>query len=177
MPSTRDFMSSSMRRTSACSMMGTRGAVGSFQCAMFAPCLRSFAYSTALRNAVDATPRPWMPTPMRALFISLNICGMPWFSFASPPTGQPRQVPASPKLRTHVADALIPILCSMFASVTSLVPVSLPSSSVALRGTMKSVRPLVPAGAPSTRASTRWMMFSARSWSPAEMKIFVPRIV
>ncbi len=51
-----------------------------------------------------------MPTPMRALFISLNICGMPWFSFASPPTGQPRQVPASPKLRTHVAERVDPHL-------------------------------------------------------------------
>ena len=32
MPSTCAFMSSSMRRTSACSMIGTRGAVASFQC-------------------------------------------------------------------------------------------------------------------------------------------------
>ena len=55
MPSTRAFMSSSMRRTSGCSMIGTRGAVGSFQCVMRAPCLRSFAYSSALRYALDAT--------------------------------------------------------------------------------------------------------------------------
>ena len=56
---------------------------------------------------------------MRALFISLNICGMPWFSFDSPPTGQPMHLPASPKFRTHVAEPLMPILCSMLATLTS----------------------------------------------------------
>ena len=71
------FISRSMRRTSACSMIGTRGAVASFQCVMLAPCLRSFAYSSAFRYALEATATPWTPTEMRAPFISLNICGMP----------------------------------------------------------------------------------------------------
>ena len=88
-------------------MIDTRGAVASFHCVMCEPCLRSRAYSSALRYAVDATETPCTPTPMRAPFIMRNICGMPWFSFASPPTGQPMHFPFSPKLRTHVADALM----------------------------------------------------------------------
>ncbi len=40
---------------------------------------------------------------------------MPWFSLASPPTGQPMHLPFSPKLSTQVAEPLMPILCSMLA--------------------------------------------------------------
>ena len=120
-----------------------------------------------------------MPTAMRALFISLNICGMPWFSFASPPTGQPMQLPFVAEVehaRRRAVDAHL--VLDVRRRVTSLGSPSVPSAFDAdACGTMKSVRPLVPAGAPSTRASTRWMMFSARSWSPPEMKIFVPRMV
>jgi hypothetical protein len=43
MPSTFAFISRSMRRTSGCSMIGTRGALGSFHCVIELPCLRSFA--------------------------------------------------------------------------------------------------------------------------------------
>jgi hypothetical protein len=36
-------------------MIATRGAVASFHCLIDEPCLRSFAYSSALRYADDAT--------------------------------------------------------------------------------------------------------------------------
>jgi hypothetical protein len=114
---------------------------------------------------------------MRAEFIILNICDMPWLSLASPPTGTPMQPSFSPKLSTQVDEPLMPILCSMLPTVTSFEPVVLPLASVRILGTMNSVRPLVPAGASGVRASTRWMMFSARSWSPPEMKILVPWIL
>src|SRR5262249_44619841 len=150
------------------------GAVGSFHCEMCGPCLRSFAYSSALRYALDATATPWTPTEMRAPFIMRNICGMPWFSTV--PTSSPTQPSLSPKLSTHVEEPFMPSLCSRLPTVTSVGPPSDPASFTRTLGTMKSERPLVPGGAPSTRARTRWTMFSARSWSPPEMKTFVPRI-
>jgi hypothetical protein len=76
--------------------------------------LRSRAYSSAFRYAVLATLTPWMPTPMRAKFIILNICGMPWFSTV--PTSSPTQALLSPKLSTQVAEPLMPILCSMLGT-------------------------------------------------------------
>jgi hypothetical protein len=68
------------------------------------------------------------------------------------------QPPASPKLSIAVADARIPILCSMPPTVTSL---EVPSGR--RLGTMNSDRPLVPGGASGVRASTMWTMLSARS--------------
>jgi len=175
-PSTRLFMSSSMRRTSGWLMIATRGAEASFHALMLEPCLRSRAYSSAFKKALDATDTPWMPTRMRAEFIMRNICDMPWLSLASPPTGTPTQRSFWPKFRMQVAEPLMPILCSMPPSATSLLGPSVPSGLTVYLGTTKSVRPLVPAGVagPSTRARTRWTMFSARSWSPPEMKILVP---
>src|SRR3954463_16263707 len=102
-----------MRRTSACSRMGTRGDDGSFHALIDEPCLRSREYSSAFKKALEATDTPWMPTRMRAEFIILNICDMPWLSLVEPPTGTPVQVPFSPKLSTHVDEPLMPILCSM----------------------------------------------------------------
>ena len=87
MPSTLDFISRSMRRTSACSMMATRGTVGSFHDVMGAPCFRSLAYSSAFRYANEATPTPWTPTEMRAPFMRWNIWLMPMFSTV--PTSSP----------------------------------------------------------------------------------------
>ncbi len=66
---------------------------------------------------------------MRAEFIMRNICGMPCPSLVSPPTGTPMHWPFSPKLSTQVADPLMPILCSMAPTATSLPPVSLPVAS------------------------------------------------
>ncbi len=58
---------------------------------------------------------------------------------------------------------------------------SMPSQTIALRvpsgshfGATASDRPFVPGGASGSRHSTRWTMLSVRSWSPPEMKIFVP---
>ena len=160
MPSTRDFMSSSMRRTSGCSMIATRGAVASFHCAIDEPCLRSFAYSSAFRYAADATLTLCTPTAMRAPFIMRNICAMPRFSTV--PTSSPMQSPFSPKFRTAVDDPLMPILCSMLPVATSL-ETSEPSAANRFFGTMNSESPLVPGGAPFTRASTMWTMFSVMS--------------
>ncbi len=117
---------------------------------------------------------PCTPTAMRAPFIMRNICRMPMCGW--PPTRMPRQPPFSPKLRTAVADARIPSLCSIDAVTTSFGLPSEPSSFTQIFGTMKSERPFVPAGAPSMRARTRWTMFSQRSWSPAEIQHFVPVI-
>ena len=47
MPSTLAFISISIRRTSECSMMGTRGASGSLKRRIEEPCRRSFAYVLA----------------------------------------------------------------------------------------------------------------------------------
>ena len=81
---------------------------------------------------------------------------------------------APSKFITQVAEALIPILCSMEPQETALRAPTLPSASGRNFGTMNSEIPLVPAGA--SLASTRWTMFSLRSCSPAEMNIFVPLI-
>ena len=59
-----------------------------------------------------------MPTAMRAPFIIRNIWLMPEFS--TPPTSSPTQPSFSPKLSTHVAEPLMPILCSMEPTATSL---------------------------------------------------------
>ena len=111
---------------------------------------------------------------MRAPFIIRNICDIPTFSTV--PTSSPWQPSFSPKLSTAVAEPLMPILCSMEPTETSLPSPTVPSAAMRFLGTMNSDRPLVPGGAPSMRASTRCTMFSARSWSPPEMKTFVPRM-
>ena len=51
-----------------------------------------------------------------------------------------------------------------------------PSSSMRFLGTMKRLMPLTPGGAPSIFARVGWMMLSVMSWSPEEMKRFVPRM-
>ncbi len=85
-----------------------------------------------------------------------NIWDMPFCS--SVPTSSPMQLSFSPKLSTAVDDALMPILCSIEPTWTSL---EVPSERS--RGTTNSDRPLVPAGASSVRASTRCRMFFDRS--------------
>ena len=55
-----------------------KGAAGSLKFWIDEPCLRSRAYSSALRYAVDAMPMLCSPTPMRAKFIKRNIWRMPW---------------------------------------------------------------------------------------------------
>ena len=108
-----------------------------------------------------------MPTAMRAPFIIRNIWLMP--AFSTPPTRVPTQPSFSPKLRTQVAEALMPILCSMPPTVTSLGAPSEPSGCTRILGTTKSESPLVPGAAPSMRASTRCTTLGTMSLSPAEM--------
>jgi hypothetical protein len=71
----------------------------------------------------------------------------------------------------QVADALIPILCSMPLQVT---PFGTRAALLAQLRHHEQADPLVPGGASGSRASTRWTMFSVRSCSPAEMKILLP---
>ena len=112
-----------------------------------------------------------MPTDRRSVFIMANMARMPlWGS----PTSQPV---ASSKFMTQVAEALMPILCSMEPQPTPLRGPTLPSSLGRNLGTRNRLMPLVPLGASGRRARTRWTMFSVRSCSPAEMKILVPVIL
>ncbi|MCY1460265.1 hypothetical protein D9M71_778110 [compost metagenome] len=81
---------------------------------------------------------------------------------------------APSKFITQVAEALMPILCSMEPQLTALRSPSEPSALTMTLGTRNSEIPLGPAGASGSLASTRWMMFSVRSCSPPVMKILVP---
>ena len=110
---------------------------------------------------------------MRASFIMWNICFSP---LCGSPTSSPTHSPRSPKLSRVEVVPRYPILWKRPASETSLRRPRLPSSFTRNFGTMKSEIPFTPGGPPGIFASTRWTMFSARSWSPAEMKIFVPKI-
>ena len=71
-PSTIAFCRSSMRRTSACSMIGTCGFLGSRD-AIGRPCGRVRAYSSDSWYATDAVATPFRPTMMRASFIIWNM--------------------------------------------------------------------------------------------------------
>ncbi len=109
--------------------------------------------------------------PRRSVFIIANIARMPRF-------GSPIKKPLAPsKFITQVAEALMPILCSMAPQATAFLAPSEPSSSTRNFGTRKRLMPLMPGGASGSRASTRWRMFSVRSCSPPVMKIFVPVIL
>ena len=100
------------------------------------------------------------------MFMKVNIQFKPRFS-------GPIKKPLAPsKFITQVADALIPILCSIEPQVTWLGSARLPSALTFTLGTINSEMPLVPAGAPGRRARTIWIMLSVISCSPAEMKIF-----
>ncbi|CDI92702.1 hypothetical protein BN889_04671 [Pseudomonas aeruginosa PA38182] len=101
----------------------------------------------------------------------VNIAARP---LLTSPTSQPL---APSKFITQVAEALIPILCSMEPQCTALRAPSAPSSPTRNFGTRNSEMPREPAGASGSLASTRWMMFSVRSCSPPVMKIFVPLIL
>ena len=81
------------------------------------------------------------------------------------------------KFNTAVAEARIPILCSIEPQDTVLRSPTPPSAVGMNLGTMNSEIPRVPAGASGRRASTIWIMFSVKSCSPAEMKILVPEIL
>ena len=94
-------------------------------------------------------PRPCMPTPRRAAFIMVNMQRMPLFSR---PISQPC---AQSKCKTAVADALMPILCSMLPQATPLRGPSLPSAVGTNFGTRNRLMPLVPAGALGSFAKTR----------------------
>ena len=94
-----------------------------------------------------------------------------WFR---PLFGSPIRKPvAASKFITQVAEALMPILCSMEPQET-LFGTSVPSACGSFLGTRNNEIPLVPGGASGRRASTICTMFAAMSWSPAEMKILVP---
>ncbi|MOA49849.1 hypothetical protein D3C78_1727840 [compost metagenome] len=83
--------------------------------------------------------------------------------------------PVAPsKFITQVAEALMPILCSMEPQDSALFSPSEPSALTSTFGTRNSEMPFGPAGASGSRASTRWMMFSVRSCSPPVMKILLP---
>ena len=84
---------------------------------------------------------------------------------------------APSKFITQVAEALMPILCSMEPQPRALFSPSEPSALTMTLGTMNSEIPFGPAGASGSLASTRWMMFSVRSCSPPVMKILVPLIL
>ncbi|MNR42930.1 hypothetical protein D3C85_1615000 [compost metagenome] len=84
---------------------------------------------------------------------------------------------APSKFITQVAEALIPILCSIEPQESALRSPRLPSAPTMNFGTRNSEMPLGPAGASGSLASTRWMMFSLRSCSPPVMKILVPLIL
>ncbi|MDT4830135.1 hypothetical protein FQZ97_635850 [compost metagenome] len=109
-----------------------------------------------------------MPVPRRAWFIMVNMQLRPLL--ASPI----RKPLALSKFITQVAEALMPILCSIEPHATALRSPASPSALGRNFGTMNSEMPLVPAGASGSLASTRWTMFSLMSCSPAEMKILVP---
>ncbi|MNE20416.1 hypothetical protein D3C80_1135350 [compost metagenome] len=98
----------------------------------------------------------------------VNIAARPLFGAS---TIQPV---APSKFITQVADALMPILCSMEPQDSALFSPSEPSALTSTFGTRNSEMPFGPAGASGRRASTRWMMFSVRSWSPPVMKILLP---
>ncbi len=94
---------------------------------------------------------------------------------ARPLLGSPTIQPTAPsKFITQVADAWMPILCSMEPQESELRAPSEPSSLTIILGTRNSEMPREPAGASGSLASTRWMMFSVRSCSPPVMKILVP---
>ncbi|MNE62515.1 hypothetical protein D3C80_1577980 [compost metagenome] len=83
---------------------------------------------------------------------------------------------APSKFITQVAEALMPILCSMEPQLTGLRAPSEPSASTRNLGTRNSEMPREPAGASGRRASTRWTMLAVRSCSPPVMKILLPLI-
>ena len=79
----------------------------------------------------------------------VNMAARPLFSS---PISQPC---ASSKFITQVAEALMPILCSMEPQLTVLVAPSEPSSLTSRLGTRNSEMPFGPAGASGSFASTR----------------------
>src|SRR5450759_5357557 len=84
---------------------------------------------------------PCMAVPMRAEFMNVNMASSPLFGSAIIwPT-------ASSKFNTAVAEARIPILCSIEPQVTGLRSPSEPSGLTRYLGTMNSDMPRVPAGA------------------------------
>ena len=105
---------------------------------------------------------------MRAMFMKTNMQFRPRL-------GSPIKIAfAASKLITHVALALMPILCSIEPHLTELRSVMLPSASTLNLGMINNEIPRVPSGAPGNRANTMCTMFSDISCSPAEMKILVP---
>src|ERR1700761_7461709 len=116
-------------------------------------------------------PSPCTPTETRSVFIIVNIAARP---LLGSPTIQPVE---SSKFIWQVADAFMPILCSMPATETPLDGPGVPASFGRNLGTRNSEMPFTPLGASGRRARTRWMTLLVRSWSPAEMKILEPVIL
>ncbi|MNP12609.1 hypothetical protein D3C76_1048510 [compost metagenome] len=87
----------------------------------------------------------------------VNIAARPLFSS---PTSQPL---APSKFITQVAEALMPILCSIEPQLTALAAPREPSALTRTLGTTNSEMPFGPAGAFGSLASTRCTMFSVRS--------------
>ena len=82
-----------------------------------------------------------MPTPRRAAFIMVNIARMPLWGW---PTSQPF---ASSKFITQVAEALMPILCSIDAAARRRCAApGVPSALGRNLGTRNRLMPLVPGG-------------------------------
>ncbi|MNC36423.1 hypothetical protein D3C75_849450 [compost metagenome] len=94
---------------------------------------------------------------------------------ARPLLGSPTSQPTAPsKFITQVAEALMPILCSMEPQCTWFRSPSDWSALTSTLGTRNSDMPREPVGASGSLANTRWMMFSVRSCSPPVMKTLVP---
>ncbi len=94
-------------------------------------------------------PRPCMPTARRAAFIMVNIADMPLLGW---PTSQ---AVAPSKFITQVADALMPILCSIEPQRAALRGPGPPEVFGMNFGHTNSEMPRMPAGASGRRASTR----------------------
>ena len=90
-----------------------------------------------------------MLTPSRAAFIIVNMARMPWFA-------SPMSQPVAPsKFMTQVAEALMPILCSIDPQATALRWPGSPFASGKNFGTRNSEMPFTPAGEFGSFASTR----------------------
>jgi hypothetical protein len=125
MPSTRAFISSSMRRTSACSMIDTRGAVGSFQFVMRALLAVLGVLERVEVRAASDTPRPGRRRDARAVHQVEHLRHAHVLGAADELADA---ASFSPKLSTQVAEPLMPILCSMAPDVHVVGSPSVPSS-------------------------------------------------
>ena len=104
---------SNMRLISGCTISGSAGLSGYFVPDKDRPCRRSLARPPHLDK--KPRPNPNLECPLtRSVFIIANMARIPL-------CGSPANQPVAPsKFSTHVAEALMPILCSMEAQATPL---------------------------------------------------------